>query len=84
VGLHGRRQDGPASETVTGLSSPVETSRFTDEAVAYVHRIGVKKKIVLIDGAKLADLLIDRDVGVVAAHTYVVKKIDSDFFLDAG
>lgn len=62
----------------------ITTSRFTDEAVAYVHRIGVKKKIVLIDGAKLAELLIDRDVGVVAAHTYVVKKIDSDFFLDAG
>lgn len=62
----------------------ITTSRFTEEAVAYVHRIGVKKKIVLIDGAKLAELLIDRDVGVVAAHTYVVKKIDSDFFLDAG
>ncbi|MCU0658603.1 MAG: restriction endonuclease [Polyangiaceae bacterium] len=62
----------------------ITTSRFTEEAMAYVHRIGVKKKIVLIDGAKLAELLIDRDVGVVAAHTYVVKKIDSDFFLDAG
>lgn len=56
----------------------ITTSRFTDEARSYVAQIG--SKIVLIDGAQLADLMIDHDVGVSVVSQYPVKKIDSDFF----
>ncbi|MDB5318738.1 MAG: hypothetical protein JWN40_369 [Phycisphaerales bacterium] len=37
-------------------------------------------KVRLIDGEELAELMIDYDVGVAAADTYVVKKVDTDFF----
>lgn len=59
----------------------ITTSRFTEEARSYVAQIG--SKIVLIDGAQLADLMIDHDVGVSVVSQYPVKKIDSDFFSEA-
>lgn len=37
-------------------------------------------RIILIDGIKLADFMIDYGVGVSVASTYEIKKIDSDFF----
>jgi restriction system protein len=57
----------------------VTTSSFTADALAYVKGIG-EKKIALIDGKMLAEHMIDHGVGVSDAHTYVVKKIDSDYF----
>ncbi len=58
----------------------ITTSRFTQEAKDYAQRIG--SKIVLIDGEQLAELMIDHDVGVTTVSTYVLKRIDSDFFLE--
>lgn len=58
----------------------ITTSRFTHEAKDYAQRIG--SKIVLIDGEQLAELMIDHDVGVATVSTYVLKRIDSDFFLE--
>lgn len=40
-------------------------------------------KVVLIDGEALADFMIDHDVGVAASKTYIVKRMDSDYFEDA-
>jgi len=37
-------------------------------------------KIVLIDGDRLASLLVDHDVGVERIGSYVVKSIDADYF----
>lgn len=37
-------------------------------------------RVVLIDGDMLADLMIDHGVGVAESKTYVVKKIDTDYF----
>lgn len=37
-------------------------------------------KVVLVDGEKLAKLMIEYDVGVSTLNTYSIKKIDSDFF----
>jgi restriction system protein len=54
------------------------TSAFTNEAREYVQRI--EKKIVLIDGKRLAELMIEYDVGVAVAKAYTLKKIDTDFF----
>jgi restriction system protein len=54
------------------------TSRFSSDALDYVARI--EKKIVLIDGEKLADLMIEHNVGVSEAQRYVIKKVDADYF----
>jgi restriction system protein len=56
----------------------ITTSAFTKEAQSFVGLIG--KRIVLIDGATLAEFMIDHDVGVTTAATFVVKRIDGDYF----
>jgi restriction system protein len=56
------------------------TSAFTREAVEYVRTID--PRVVLIDGRKLAQLMIEYNVGVNVAQSYQVKKIDSDYFLE--
>lgn len=58
----------------------ITTSDFTKEAVEYVRNID--NKVVLINGALLADLMIDHNIGVSLAATYEIKKIDSDYFLE--
>ena len=56
----------------------ISTSTFTQEAYRYVGRI--EKKIVLIDGEQLAQLMIDYNVGVAEEQTYTIKKVDLDYF----
>lgn len=56
----------------------ITTSSYTADASDYAARIDTK--VVLIDGKQLAGLMIDFDVGVAPAATYVVKRIDSDYF----
>jgi len=56
----------------------ITTSRFTEDALHYVSNIG--SKIVLIDGAQLADFMIEHDVGVTTVSQYPVKRIDADYF----
>jgi restriction system protein len=56
----------------------ITTARFTSEAVNYVSSIDYK--IVLIDGQRLAELMIDYDIGVTEVTSYRLKRIDSDYF----
>ncbi|MFJ2988191.1 restriction endonuclease [Collimonas sp. NPDC087041] len=56
----------------------ITTSVYTAEAVDYASRIDTK--VVLIDGKQLAGLMIDFDVGVSVSASYVVKRVDSDYF----
>jgi restriction system protein len=58
----------------------ITTSQFSKEAQEYVRII--EKRIVLVDGEQLAQLMIDFGIGVTEIGTYVVKKLDSDFFGD--
>jgi restriction system protein len=58
------------------------TSTFTKEAREYAE--GLETKIILIDGEQLAELMFDYEVGVSTESTYLVKRIDSDFFEDEG
>lgn len=58
----------------------ITTSSFSSEAVNYVSTIDTK--IVLIDGKRLVDLMIDYDVGVTPVTAYQLKRIDSDYFGD--
>jgi restriction system protein len=59
----------------------ISTGSFSSEAVAYVEHID--PKVVLIDGKRLAQLMIDFEVGVTTARTYQVKRVDSDYFEEA-
>ena len=56
----------------------VTTARFTADAINYAE----KNHIILIDGQKLASLMIDCDYGVSTETVYKVKKIDTDIFDD--
>jgi restriction system protein len=58
----------------------ITTASFSREAEDYVGRI--ERKIVLIDGRRLADLMIDHDIGVTTARRYTVKRLDSDYFVE--
>jgi len=54
------------------------TSDFSRSAKEYVSKIG--KTIVLIDGKKLASLMIENEIGVYTSASYKIRKIDSDYF----
>lgn len=54
------------------------TSSFSADAIEYARTID--SKVVLIDGLKLSQLMIDYDVGVSTAQTYTIKRIDTDYF----
>src|SRR5690606_25813637 len=56
----------------------ITTSAYTSDAKNYAENIDTK--VVLIDGRRLANLMIDFDVGVSISASYVVKKVDSDYF----
>ncbi|HET9055247.1 MAG TPA: restriction endonuclease [Chitinophagaceae bacterium] len=56
----------------------ITTSYFTKDAVEYTPKN--ETKIVLIDGEKLAQYMVDYNLGVSLQSTYEIKKIDSDYF----
>jgi restriction system protein len=56
----------------------ITTTRFTDDAKSYASNIDTK--VVLIDGKRLASLMIDHNVGVTEQTTYEIKSLDSDYF----
>ncbi len=58
----------------------ITTSRFSKDALDYIEMI--EKKVVLIDGEKLAALMVEHNLGVATKETYRVKAIDTDFFDD--
>lgn len=58
----------------------ITTSRFSPDAQAYVEHI--EPRVVLIDGERLARLMIDHGVGVTTVQTFHVRSIDSDYFAE--
>jgi restriction system protein len=56
----------------------ITTSAFHDNARDYAT--GLHQKVILIDGQRLAELMIEHEIGVAEEHAYSVKKIDSDYF----
>ncbi|MBC7348457.1 MAG: restriction endonuclease [Candidatus Aminicenantes bacterium] len=56
----------------------ITTSYFSKDAEEYAKSLD--KKIVLIDGKKLAELMIEHNIGVNVQKTIEIKKIDSDYF----
>ena len=55
-------------------------SAFSNEASEYAA--SVTPRVVLVDGERLASLMIDHNVGVSDRETYAVKRIDNDYFGD--
>lgn len=59
----------------------VTTSDFSKDAVEYVDR--VQHRIVLINGDRLARLMIKHEVGVRARKTFVLRSVDEDYFSES-
>lgn len=59
----------------------ITTSRFTPAAVE-AAKTSRSYKIVLIDGARLANLMIEHDLGVSLEEAYQLKRLDDDFFTE--
>lgn len=58
----------------------ITTSWFTQDAKDYAA--SSHYKLVLIDGERLAHLMIEHDLGVSVVATYPLKRVDSDFFAE--
>lgn len=57
----------------------ISTSSFTKDAIDYTSKLS-GKKVVLVDGQKLAQLMIDHNLGVTIKMTYELKEVSNDFF----
>jgi len=90
MGYGGNRQEGTVSRpeiqkfagALQGMRARkgvfITTSSFTKEAREYVAHL--ENKIILIDGERLTQYMIDFNVGVSIIGTYETKKIDLDYF----
>ena len=58
----------------------ITTSSFSKDAISFAENI--EYRIVLIDGERLTEYMIDYGIGVTNIASYDVKRIDNDFFLD--
>ena len=67
--LQGARASKGIIFTASGFSADVTT-----------YAAGVSPRVILIDGERLAELMIDHNVGVSDHETYAVKRVDSDYF----
>lgn len=56
----------------------ITTSQFRDTAIEYAKT--VIQKVILIDGKRLGDLMIEYDIGVSPAERFTLKRIDTDYF----
>ena len=57
----------------------ITTSSFTRSAIQFIEK-QQQKNIKLIDGNLLADLLVKYEVGVAAAQTFKLYKLDTEYF----
>jgi hypothetical protein len=56
------------------------TEEFAKTAKDYAK--SVSQRVILIDGNRLGELLIEHNIGATTAYTVSVKRIDSDYFED--
>lgn len=57
----------------------IATSAFSPDAVEYAGK--VTPRIILVDGNELAQLMIENNVGVAVARSYLLKRLDLDYFV---
>ncbi|NDV62893.1 restriction endonuclease [Puniceicoccales bacterium CK1056] len=58
----------------------ITTSGFKTTAIEYADN--VQQKVILINGQRLADLMIEHNIGVSTIRTVELKRLDSDYFED--
>jgi restriction system protein len=58
----------------------VTTSTFSNQASEFVRHL--KERVILIDGQRLADLMIEHNVGVRLNRSVEFKRLDEDFFTE--
>jgi restriction system protein len=58
----------------------ITTGKFSSGAITYVENI--EPKVILIDGQKMTNYMIDLRLGVYTKSTFEVKKMDSDYFME--
>ena len=58
----------------------ITTSDYNQNAIDYAN--SVSQKVILIDGSRLADLMIEHNIGVSTTRTIELKRLDSDYFDD--
>ena len=71
---------GSAFIRTTTIAKRLEDPK-SKEARDYLNR--VQQRIVLINGERLARLMVQHEVGVRARKTYVLRSIDEDYFSEA-
>jgi restriction system protein len=59
----------------------VTTSNFSQQAIDFVRHLS--QRVILIDGQRLTDLMIEHNVGVRTSRAIEFKRLDEDFFADA-
>jgi restriction system protein len=59
----------------------ITTSSFSRDAKVYADRVGAR--VVLIDGPELTRLMVEHNCGVSVEDTFILKKVDEDFFEEA-
>lgn len=59
----------------------ITTGQFTKEAEEYAAHL--PNRVVLVDGRRLVQLMVQRNVGVTVVRTYEVKRVDADYFESA-
>ena len=57
------------------------TSTFAQTAQEYVKTL-TDRRIVLVDGKRLSELMVKHGIGVSTKQTFVVQRMDEDFFLE--
>ncbi|WP_346766145.1 restriction endonuclease [Megasphaera sp. SW808] len=57
----------------------ITTAKFSSGAYEYAKK-QLNTKIVLIDGVRLTNLMIEYNLGVSVIESYEIKRIDYDFF----
>lgn len=58
----------------------ITTGEFTRDAEEYVKNID--PKVILINGRKLTEYMIDFNLGATTVTTYDIKRIDTDYFIE--
>jgi restriction system protein len=58
----------------------VTTSTFSQQAIEFASRI--PQRVILIDGKRLTELMIEHGVGVRSSRILEFKRIDEDFFVE--
>lgn len=56
----------------------ITTSDFSSGAREYVKNL--PQRVILVDGERLAELMIEHNIGVSRAYSYEIKRVDSDYF----